>query len=123
MTLYPFDPFVIVRDSANRKCCEVTSIGGGFIAANMGPARVAWSQAIQERIGATSSALTQMKGVKMMGLSDFVQTSIQELRISELKMSTKFRWILTRMSILGMCLEFLYDHVLNVLIQSSHIHR
>lgn len=68
----------------------------------MGPARVKWSQAIQERIGATSSSLAQMKGVKMMGLGGFVQASIQELRLSELKMSTKFRWILTRMSILGM---------------------
>lgn len=82
--------------------CEATSIGGAFIAADMGPARIKWSEAIQARIGVTSSSLTQMKGVKMMGLSGFVQASIQELRSSELNMSTKYRWILTRMSILGL---------------------
>ena len=67
----------------------------------MGPARVRWSQAIQERIGATSSSLSQMKGVKMMGLSGTVQATIQKLRSTELDMSTQYRWILVRLSILG----------------------
>ncbi|KAH8169831.1 ABC transporter domain-containing protein [Sarocladium implicatum] len=76
-------------------------VGGGIIAKDMGPARVRWSQAIQERIGATSSSLSQMKGVKMIGLSGTVQATIQKLRLTELGMSTQYRWILVRLSVLA----------------------
>ena len=67
----------------------------------MGPARERWNAAIQERIGFTSTGLSQMKGIKMMGLSALVQDTLQQLRSKELKISTQYRWILTRLATLG----------------------
>lgn len=74
---------------------------GGIISPAMGPARIEWSKAIQERVGATSSMLSQVKGMKMMGLSDFFHKLVQSLRIKELKLSIKFRWLLVQLNTLG----------------------
>lgn len=79
----------------------MTTIGSGLIAKDMGPATVAWNQAVQERIGFTSNALSQAKGIKMMGLSGLIRSSVLDLRSKELQVSKKYRWILTRLSILG----------------------
>ncbi|OAQ99634.1 hypothetical protein LLEC1_06869 [Akanthomyces lecanii] len=49
--------------------------------------------AIQQRVGDTSNMLSQIKGVKMMGLTDFFLDRLQELRAHELRLSVKFRWI------------------------------
>lgn len=67
----------------------------------MGPARVKWNQAIQERIGSASNMLGQMKGIKMMGLTDFFHNLLQGLRVIELKLSVKFRLILVQLHFLG----------------------
>lgn len=74
---------------------------GGVISPAMGPARVKWSKAIQERVGTASSMLSQIKGIKMMGLSDFFHNVIRDLRIEELKLSVKFRWLLVQLHVLG----------------------
>lgn len=71
----------------------LTTVGAGIIAPKLGPAKVLWNSAIQERVGDTSSMLSQIKGVKMMGLTDFFLKRIQAMRIHELKLSVKFRWI------------------------------
>ncbi|KAL2670523.1 hypothetical protein Neosp_014311 [[Neocosmospora] mangrovei] len=60
----------------------------------MDPATVKWNAAVQKRVGETSSMLSQMKGIKMMGLSDFFHGLVQSLRVHELKVSARARWLL-----------------------------
>jgi hypothetical protein len=45
--------------------------------------------------------LDQMKGIKMMGLTDFFLSMVQGLRIRELKVSARFRWLLVYFNALG----------------------
>jgi hypothetical protein len=67
----------------------------------MEPATVKWNEAVQKRVGETSSMLNQMKGIKMMGLTDFFRKMVRGLRVKELKVSAKFRWLLVYFNALG----------------------
>ncbi|KAJ4249958.1 hypothetical protein NW757_007387 [Fusarium falciforme] len=60
----------------------------------MDPATVKWNAAVQKRVGETSSMLSHMKGIKMMGLTDFFHGLVQSLRVHELKVSARVRWLL-----------------------------
>ncbi|OHE99829.1 hypothetical protein CORC01_04965 [Colletotrichum orchidophilum] len=71
------------------------------LSTRMAPARVAWNQGVQERVSITSSMLTQIKGIKMMGLTEHFSGIIQKLRITELKLSTKFRVLITILSVIA----------------------
>ncbi|KAH8707201.1 ABC transporter ecdL [Beauveria bassiana] len=71
----------------------LTTICGGIIAPTLGPAKVLWNDAVQERVSDTSNMLSQIKGVKMMGLTNFFLKRLQEKRAHELRLSVKFRWI------------------------------
>ncbi|KAF5547770.1 Canalicular multispecific organic anion transporter 2 [Fusarium mexicanum] len=86
-------------DQANS---QVTTIPSGIISPAMEPATVKWNEAVQKRVGETSSMLSQMKGVKMMGLTDFFLNMVQGLRVKELKVSAKFRWLLVYFNALAM---------------------
>ncbi|KAH8804690.1 ABC transporter-like protein [Xylogone sp. PMI_703] len=57
----------------------------------IGPARMVWNRGIQKRVGVTSSVLGHMKGIKMMGLADYILQKVQGLRVTELNLSKKFR--------------------------------
>ncbi|KAM0429767.1 hypothetical protein ACHAPT_006373 [Fusarium lateritium] len=72
----------------------ITTILSGFVSPAMDPATVKWNAAVQKRVGETSSMLSQMKGIKMMGLGDFFHGLVQSLRVHELKVSARFRWLL-----------------------------
>ncbi|KAF5703872.1 Canalicular multispecific organic anion transporter 2 [Fusarium mundagurra] len=80
----------------------ITTIVSGIISPAMEPATVKWNEAVQKRVGETSSMLNQMKGIKMMGLTDFFLKMIQGLRVKELKVSAKFRWLLVYFNALAM---------------------
>ncbi|KAF5538149.1 Canalicular multispecific organic anion transporter 2 [Fusarium phyllophilum] len=86
-------------DQANN---QVTTILSGIISPAMEPATVKWNEAVQKRVGETSSMLNQMKGIKMMGLTDFFLKMVQGLRVKELKVSAKFRWLLVYFNALAM---------------------
>ncbi|KAK4063525.1 uncharacterized protein Triagg1_9402 [Trichoderma aggressivum f. europaeum] len=58
------------------------------------PAQRAWNEAIQTRVSVTSSMLGQIKGIKMMGRSDYMAQTIQSFRGFELDMSKKLRTML-----------------------------
>ncbi|KAK2768034.1 ABC multidrug transporter [Colletotrichum kahawae] len=70
------------------------------LSARMAPARVAWNEGVQKRISITSSMLNQIKGVKMMGLADHYSSIVQKLRGTELKLSVKFRILITFLSVI-----------------------
>ncbi|CEJ83703.1 hypothetical protein VHEMI03229 [[Torrubiella] hemipterigena] len=64
----------------------------------IGPARGGWAQASQDRVAQTSTFLSQIKSLKMMGLTDLVKKILQTLRIHEVDKSRLFRmfivWII-----------------------------
>lgn len=53
-----------------------------------------WLEFIERRVAATASVLHNIKGVKMTGLSKYVGEKLQAYRISELKISGKYRRVL-----------------------------
>lgn len=50
-----------------------------------------WTDSVQERIALTSSVLSDMKAVKMMGLSKVLSTLIQAARVEETRLMGAFR--------------------------------
>ncbi|OLN96559.1 Canalicular multispecific organic anion transporter 1-like protein 1 [Colletotrichum chlorophyti] len=78
-------------------CTAVTT----KLSARMAPARVTWNQGVQKRVSVTSSMLTQIKGIKMMGLTDHFSGIVQKLRVAELKLSVKFRVLVTMLSVIA----------------------
>ncbi|KAK4157426.1 ABC transporter [Chaetomidium leptoderma] len=70
----------------------ILSLLGSIFAMNFIMSRQAmWLEAIERRISATSAMLASMKGVKMCGLKDTLLSSLQQLRVDELRISKKFR--------------------------------
>ncbi|RCI13536.1 hypothetical protein L249_5547 [Ophiocordyceps polyrhachis-furcata BCC 54312] len=69
----------------------VSSIATARVARGIGPAKALWNSKVQKRVSTTSSALSQIKGIKMMGLGDRISQLIQSLRVSELDSSKNFR--------------------------------
>jgi ATP-binding cassette subfamily C (CFTR/MRP) protein 1 len=67
------------------------------IAPAMEPATAQWNEAVQKRVGETANMLAQMKSIKMMGLTQYLHSRIHELRIDEIKVSEKLRWLMVHM--------------------------
>ncbi|KAH7386613.1 hypothetical protein BKA64DRAFT_581162, partial [Cadophora sp. MPI-SDFR-AT-0126] len=63
---------------------------------------------IQKRVSSISSMLTQIKGLKMMGLTDYITKSIQDLRASELEVSKIFRAFIVKIVLIGMLYHTLH---------------
>lgn len=80
---------------------SVSSLATGRVAKGMGPARMAWNSKVQKRVATTSSTLDQIKGIKMMGLSDRISSLIQSLRIAELNSSKAFRMFFVWITVIG----------------------
>ncbi|EFX06639.1 ABC multidrug transporter [Grosmannia clavigera kw1407] len=55
------------------------------------PRQRRWMQAIQSRLKVTTKAVSEMKGIKMCGLTDIVVKQIQGLRVSEINDQKAFR--------------------------------
>lgn len=62
---------------------------------------MAWNAKVQKRVSTVSSVLNQIKGIKMMGVSDRVSQLIQSLRVSELNSSKSFRILIVWMNMIG----------------------
>jgi len=65
-----------------------------FVARNLQPNQKAWNDATQNRIAATSSLLSALKTVKVLGLQKTLTNRIQELRQKELWVASKLRWVM-----------------------------
>ncbi|RAH84629.1 putative ABC transporter [Aspergillus japonicus CBS 114.51] len=65
-----------------------------FVAKHLQPRQKAWNSATQQRIGATGSLLSAMKGVKMLGIQHNLTDRIQQLREEELLAASKLRWVM-----------------------------
>ncbi|THV47959.1 hypothetical protein BGAL_0277g00120 [Botrytis galanthina] len=65
-----------------------------FVAKHLQPRQKAWNAATQSRIGATSSLISSMKVVKMIGLQHNLTHRVQQLRKEELWVASKLRWVM-----------------------------
>ncbi|KXX77725.1 Canalicular multispecific organic anion transporter 1 [Madurella mycetomatis] len=59
-----------------------------------GPRQKVWMEKIQKRIGLTSGIIGQMKHIKISGLAEPVEESIQAMRVDELSSGARFRTVL-----------------------------
>lgn len=73
--------------------CAVCSYMSRFVAKHLQPRQKAWNDATQDRIAATSSVLSAMKVVKMLGFQHSLTRRVQELRKGELWAASKLRWV------------------------------
>ncbi|KAF8851871.1 putative ABC transporter [Acephala macrosclerotiorum] len=64
-----------------------------YVAKNLQPRQKAWNSATQSRVAATSSMLSSMKTIKMLGFQTYLSTRIRELREQELYAASKLRWM------------------------------
>ena len=69
----------------------IAFISNSWIAKMIPKRQKAWLQAGQKRVAMTSSMLNNMKCVKMMGLSDELQSNLHDQRSNEVELSKKFR--------------------------------
>ncbi|KAJ5182197.1 hypothetical protein N7449_012344 [Penicillium cf. viridicatum] len=61
----------------------------------IGKAQKRWNEGIQTRIDVTATMLRSIKAVKMLGFTPIVFETVQNLRVTELKISTLFRRLLS----------------------------
>ena len=64
-----------------------------YVARNMKSRQRDWNRATQRRVAATSTTLSSMKIIKMLGLQKFLANRVQGLRMEELHVASKVRWI------------------------------
>lgn len=95
------EPQRLIRKLSAKCVYLVSSVATNYATDGIGPARGMWNQAVQERVSITSSMLSQIKGLKMMGLTDYIAKLIQSLRASELELSKKFRAFIIRIIVIG----------------------
>lgn len=82
--------------------CLASLLGSGAIAARFGPAQRVWVERVEKRIAVTASMLSDMKAVKMLGLSGVLESIISQLRVVELKTSETFRSLIIWQVLVGM---------------------
>ncbi|KAF4435232.1 multidrug resistance [Fusarium acutatum] len=69
----------------------LTAFGIGQL---LGPRQKAWMEAIETRVGVTAAAITQMKLVKMSGMTKPIQSYVQRLRVKEIEIGGRWRMLL-----------------------------
>ncbi|KAK2778498.1 ATP-binding cassette [Colletotrichum kahawae] len=65
-----------------------------YLAQNLQSKQRNWNEATQKRLAMTTSVLSSMKGLKMIGANRDAKWPIQELRDEELHMASRVRWMM-----------------------------
>ncbi|KUJ08206.1 putative ABC transporter [Mollisia scopiformis] len=65
-----------------------------YVATHLQPCQKAWNSATQRRVAATSSMLSSMKTIKMLGFKESLTNRIMQLRNEELVAASKLRWMM-----------------------------
>lgn len=73
-----------------------------YVAKHLEPRQKEWNTATQARIATTTSVLSGIKSLKMMGIEDAMQSLISQLREKELRLSERLRRILVAYNASGM---------------------
>jgi ATP-binding cassette subfamily C (CFTR/MRP) protein 1 len=81
-----------------------------FVAKHLQPRQKAWNVATQSRLAATSSFISAMKIVKMLGLQESLTHRIQNLREDELWVASKLRWVMVYYNASGLSSTLCTQH-------------
>ncbi|KAH7019065.1 P-loop containing nucleoside triphosphate hydrolase protein [Ilyonectria destructans] len=73
----------------------------GWVLTFVGKKQGEWMAKIQNRVGLTSNAISNMKLYKISGVTGPVAELIQSLRVGEIKMGNQFRWLVILAAALG----------------------
>lgn len=65
-----------------------------YLAKDLQSKQKSWSVATQNRLAMTTSMLAAIKSLKMLGTTPYTETLIQNLRLRELAMAKKVRWMM-----------------------------
>ncbi|KND90065.1 Multidrug resistance-associated protein 1 [Tolypocladium ophioglossoides CBS 100239] len=70
----------------------VSFFGARHIASQIGGSQKSWVDSVQKRIDITSSMLTGIRSIRMMGLGRLLTSVVQDLRVEETHKMAGFRW-------------------------------
>jgi ABC-type multidrug transport system fused ATPase/permease subunit len=79
-------------------CCSIVTFG---LSSVIGRRQKAWMGAIQNRVGLTANAIAHMKLYKLSGMATTVAEHIQRLRVGEIALGRKVRWLTIVCAIMG----------------------
>ncbi|KAF4811049.1 ABC transporter atnG [Colletotrichum siamense] len=65
-----------------------------YLAQNLQSKQKDWNEATQKRLAMTTSMLSSMKGLKMLGVTNYAAGLVQHLRKQELEMASRVRWMM-----------------------------
>ncbi|KAI8239887.1 ABC transporter atnG [Colletotrichum sp. SAR 10_96] len=65
-----------------------------YLAQNLQSKQKDWNEATQKRLAMTTSMLSSMKGLKMLGVTNYAAGLVQHLRKQELHMASRVRWMM-----------------------------
>ncbi|KAF4874091.1 ABC transporter atnG [Colletotrichum siamense] len=65
-----------------------------YLAQNLQSKQKDWNEATQKRLAMTTSMLSSMKGLKMLGVTNYAAGLVQRLRKQELQMASRVRWMM-----------------------------
>lgn len=80
-----------VEQISDYKVCSRVS---QYLARNLQGKQRDWNVATQERLAVTTSMLTSIKSIKMLGVTPYTESLINSLRLQELRMAKKVRWMM-----------------------------
>lgn len=78
-----------------------------FLMNLVGNSQRAWMAAVQKRVGLTATVITNMKNLKISGLSAAISGFVQQLRVDELTASVLYRKIFISAALLGFAAQFI----------------
>jgi hypothetical protein len=81
-----------------------------YLAKNLQGKQKSWSVATQNRLAMTTSMLTAIKSLKMLGTTPYTEALIQNLRLRELGMAKKVRWMMVAYNASGMHPDGVFQH-------------
>lgn len=84
-----------------------------------GESQLSWMSAVQERVGLTATVISNMKNLKISGLSAAISDTVQKLRVGELAASVKFRKIVNIAALLGFFAQLIGPPVTFALLKNT----
>ena len=75
-------------------CRIVCSRMSRYLAKNLQSKQKSWNEATQRRLSMTTSMLSSMKSLKMLGVAPYTENLIRNLRLQELAKAKRVRWMM-----------------------------
>ncbi|KAJ3492948.1 hypothetical protein NLG97_g5041 [Lecanicillium saksenae] len=81
--------FFVLVPIAITSCCSY------LLGSKTGPAMADWNNSIEVRVSKTNEVLSQLPGIKMLGLGPTMRDVIHRLRVQEMETSKRYRFLMT----------------------------